>query len=295
MDMKFVERVLREYCPILQDDRIQAGYFGKEAVRFVIAPVAAESILKQYTDGGSLEQEAFLLQPRKYFDTAEQGIEDAHGLLEAFSHWAAVFQPEMDCGGVRLLKIELLNSGFVYDEGKQQYAYRIHGRLLYERRWQYMAGNALVGRDEKVAFYGTAASDTYYRMEEFTELLCRRNPKLEGHREPRVTAYTPEVSYCFDQYRDNPVHADLIGIHYLEKAGDEAIREIVLVDRTQPVRPEQYRAYLHSVTVAPESEGQGLRTCRYCGSFYARRPVVCGVASTDDGWRSCRFTAEQCG
>lgn len=294
MDMKFVEQILREHCPILQAGRIQAGYFGAKAVRFAVAPVAAEPVLRYYTDGGSLEQEAFLFQPKKYFDTADEGITEAYRLSEAISQWAAAFQPEPGCGGVRFLKIEMLNGGFVFEEGRRQYCYRIHGRLLYERRWRCAAGSALVGREEKVAFYGLSASETYVRMEEFTELLCRRNPSLEGQ-EPCAAAYSPAVSYCFDQYRDNPVHADLIGIHYLEKAGGDAVREILLVDRTQPVRSGQYRAYLHSVTVVPESEGQALRTCRYCGSFYARMPVVCGVAFTEDGWRSCRFTAEQCG
>lgn len=255
MDMKFVEQILREHCPILQAGRIQAGYFGAEAVRFAVAPVAAEPVLRYYTDGGSLEQEAFLFQPIKYFDTADEGIGEACRLSEAFSQWAASFQLEQGCGSVRFLKIEMLNGGFVFEEGRRQYGYRIHGRLLYERRWRCAAGSALVGREEKVAFYGLSASETYARMEEFTELLCRRVPRME-EREPCASAYLPAVSYCFDQYRDNPVHTDLIGIHYLGKAGSDAVREIVLVDRTQPVRSGQYRAYLYSVTVVRNPRGR---------------------------------------
>ena len=97
----------------------------------------------------------------------------------------------------------------------------------------------IVKRSDKVAFMntGTTEAPVYTRMRKFTEMSNSKNPK-EYSREyvdedgevTDVTGYSPEKSYAFDQYKDNPVHEKIAKIADDELKGDDAIVEILVVE-----------------------------------------------------------------
>ncbi len=291
MDIKLIEEFLKTRCPIVEEDKIKAIYFGGTESRYTVKPVMTEPVVKRYTDGGRMEQFVFLLTAETPFSSCRACKKPGNELFCAFSAWAATMR-DGALGGNRLLRAEVLNGGFLYED-KECVKYRIQCRILFLRPCRSFTQCAVVKRNEKVAFYGHAGNGKYQRMEEFTQLYYQRNPKLEYMQGAKVTGYAPSLSYCFEQYRDNQVHSDIVALHDGEATDGKAVREIVFVDHTQPVGTKQFRAYLRSFTVAPEAEGEALRACRYSGTFYANGPVVRGTAATADDWKSCRFLKEK--
>ena len=161
---------------------------------------------------------------------------------------------------------------------------------------------ALVGRHEKVAFFGVTAEDstTYHRMTGFTEMSMTKNPKEysrqyvdEAFEQTDVTGYSPAITYAFDQYSDNPVHLDLAQITDNELVGTDAVREIVIVDMTKAGTAEGSQvACRRSFAVIPDSEGGSSDAYTYGGSFKAKSAVVWGEATSDDGWETLTFTPD---
>ena len=99
-----------------------------------------------------------------------------------------------------------------------------------------MAGEqTLVTRNKKVAFY--KVGDKFLRMTGFTSMAKSANPKEysrqyvdETGEITDVTGYSPSIEYTFDQYTNNEVHQDIAEITEDEKLGNDAVREIVIVD-----------------------------------------------------------------
>lgn len=165
----------------------------------------------------------------------------------------------------------------------------------------------LVKRHQKVAFYGVSASEggeaTFHRMTGFTGLSTAKNPKEysrqyvdEAFEQSDVTGYSPSMSYAFDQYKGNIVHEDIIKISDEELTGDDAVREIVLVDFTEKSKAgTECRAVKRNFSVIPDSEGDGTDAYTYSGSFKTKGAVEKGYVTisaedTAESLQTVKFT-----
>ena len=99
---------------------------------------------------------------------------------------------------------------------------------------------SIVARHKKLAFFGVIGSDgieKFLRMPKFTQLSQSKNP-IEHNRqyvdepfqETDVIGYSPSISYAFDLHRNCEVQKDIVNITDNELIGDEAVRNIVIVD-----------------------------------------------------------------
>ncbi len=161
-----------------------------------------------------------------------------------------------------------------------------------------MAGEKLVKRCQKLAFYGVTEQDstTYYRMTGFTEFSKSANPKEytrqyidEEHERNDVVGYSPSFSYEFDQFAENPVHLDIAAITDGEKTGQDAVRSILVVDLTQE-SAGSYAAVKRDFAVIPDAEGNSTDAYTYSGSMKSTGEKVIGTATSEDGWKTATFT-----
>lgn len=153
----------------------------------------------------------------------------------------------------------------------------------------------LVKRSDKVAFMGVLGEGgmyTYHRMKGFTEMSTSKNP-IEYSRQyideafetSDVTGYSPSISYAFDQYAGNAVHADLAKISDEELVGADAIRPIIIVDITKT----EGNAIMRSFSVIPDSEGDSTDAYTYSGTFKVHGEKTIGNATSEDDWQTILF------
>ena len=164
-----------------------------------------------------------------------------------------------------------------------------------------MAKGKLVKRNQKVAFYGVPDSAgskvTYTRMKGFTSLSTSKNAQEysrhyvdEAFEESDVIGYSPSMSYAFDQHAGNTVHDDIVKITDEELTGEDAVRDIVLVDLTKTSSGSNtYTARKRSFSVIPDSEGDSTDAYTYSGTFKTKGDSVKGTATIDDSKETLTF------
>ncbi len=159
----------------------------------------------------------------------------------------------------------------------------------------------IIKRCKKLAFFGVPAENsgetgyTFYRMKGFDEISTAKNPKEysrqyvdEEFEQTDVVGYTPSISFGFDRFSDDAVHSDIIGIFDEEKVGADAVRPIIMVD----LADSENSAIKRDFAVIAESEGNGLETYKYSGTFRVKGEKVMGKAQSDDNWQTCTFVEE---
>ena len=99
----------------------------------------------------------------------------------------------------------------------------------------------ILKRSDKVAYY--KVGDKYVRMRGFTDFSMSKNPteysrKYVDEESERndVVGNNPSVSFAFDRFSEDAVHADMVSIADNEAVGADAVRSIVIVDMTEPTR-----------------------------------------------------------
>ena len=137
----------------------------------------------------------------------------------------------------------------------------------------------IVKRSDKVAFLntGTLEAPNFQRMRKFTELSNSKNPR-EYSREyvdedgevTDITGYSPEKSFGFDQYANNPVHEKLTQIIDDELTGDDAVVQILVVDKSKPAIDGGFEARLRNYSVVPDNDGDSHEAYTYSGSFKSK-------------------------
>ena len=136
----------------------------------------------------------------------------------------------------------------------------------------------IVKRSDKVAFLnvGTSANKNFQRMRKFTEISTSKNPKEysrnyvdEDGETTDVTGYGEQKKYAFDQYTNNPVHEKIAKISDDELTGDDAMVEILVVDKTTESNGN-YDARLRKYAVIPDSDGGSTDAYTYSGSLKAK-------------------------
>lgn len=158
----------------------------------------------------------------------------------------------------------------------------------------------VVKRSDKVAFYGVADGDsvTYHRMKGFTDISISKNPKEysrqyvdEEFERTDVVAYATSMSYGFDQHAGDAVHEDIASIHDDELLGTDAVRSIIVVDFTKAGADDaSFVARKRDFSVIPDSEGDSMDAYTYAGTLKTAGDTVVGLATSEDGWETCKFT-----
>lgn len=137
----------------------------------------------------------------------------------------------------------------------------------------------LVRRSDKVAFLnvGSGEESDFQRMRKFTDLSTSKNPQEYGRQyvdedgeETDVVGFSPEISYGFDQYTNNPVHEKIAKITDDELKGDDAIVELLVVDKTSKDEQSQYTARRRKYSVVPDSEGDSTDAYTYSGTLKSK-------------------------
>lgn len=158
----------------------------------------------------------------------------------------------------------------------------------------------LVKRCEKVAYYGVPNEDEYIytKMTGFTEMTTTKNASEysrqyidEEFSQTDITGYSTSVSYEFDRYKGNPVHDDIISITDQELIGTDAVRPIIMVDKTDGSSNE-YSAVMRNFAIIPDSEGGSNDAYTYSGTFKVKGSRVTGKAVISEDGQTLTFTED---
>ena len=158
----------------------------------------------------------------------------------------------------------------------------------------------LVKRSDKVSFFGNMSTGTevFNRMRGFTTLSGSKNPKEysrqyvdEEFEVTDVTGYSPSISFGFDQYKNDPVHDEMVDILDSEKTGTEARRNIVTVDFSQPIG-NGYKATKRKYSIVGDSDGDSMDAYTYSGTFRAVGNRITGVATMNADSSVATFTPD---
>lgn len=121
-------------CPFLQEWRVNVDYVGAD-MGYSIDPLPCGPILQRYVDGGAKKQYQFAFTSEEEYDQDTRINIENSGFYQAFEEWLEkkTFRedfPELGQGKVPV-KLETLNSGYLYDVDGEKARYRIECRLIY--------------------------------------------------------------------------------------------------------------------------------------------------------------------
>lgn len=158
----------------------------------------------------------------------------------------------------------------------------------------------LVKRSNKVSFFGNTSGgdEVFNRMRGFTTLSGSKNPSEysrqyvdEEFETTDVTGYSPSIDFGFDQYKNDPVHDEMVEILDDEKTGTEARRNIVTVDFSKPTE-SGYRATKRKYAIIGDSEGDSMDAYTYSGTFRSTGSRIKGIATLNEDSSVATFTAD---
>lgn len=156
----------------------------------------------------------------------------------------------------------------------------------------------LIKRSDKLAFFGVESENgvVYHRMTGFTEISISKNPKEytrqyvdEDFEQSDVVGFSPQISFAFDCYSDNLVHKDIVSITDNELLGQDAVREIIIVDKSNGDETEGYYAIKREFSVIPDTEGNEHDAYTYSGTFKVKGDKIIGKAVSDDDFETVTF------
>ena len=157
----------------------------------------------------------------------------------------------------------------------------------------------MIKRSEKLAFMQVteSGSSVYRRMTEFTELSVSKNPKEysrkyvdESVERNAVVGYSPAISYKLDYNPENSVHKEFAEIADKELIGEDAVKNIIIVDLTSADANGIASAVKRAFSIIPASEGDDSDTYTLSGNMKASGEIVFGTAQSSDDWQTITFT-----
>lgn len=121
-------------CPFLEDWRVNVDYVGAD-MQYSIDPLPCDPIIQKYTDGGAKKQFQFAFTSEEEYDQDTRINIENSGFYQAFEEWLEekTYKEEFPDLGERKIpvKLETLNSGYLYDVNGDKARYRIECRLIY--------------------------------------------------------------------------------------------------------------------------------------------------------------------
>ena len=167
----------------------------------------------------------------------------------------------------------------------------------------------IVRRDLKVAFWGIPSEEdsapTFQRMKYFTEMSGSKNPTEYSRRyvdekteRTDVTGYSESWAFAFDEYTDDDVLTDIVGIIDNNKLGTEAHRDVVFVNFSS-LSGSAYKACKQTFALIGDAEGDSTDAYTYSGNLRAVGDKVWGTATiatptsgTPDNAETITFTED---
>lgn len=115
-------------------DNILVDFLGEDATTYTIEPIPVEPVIRQYRDGGSLNQLVFQFGSREFYDNGvAQNIEN----LDFYEKFQAEIETNNKNGVLPNIKgiqsIECLNNGTIQDVQNGTAKYVIQMRITYEK------------------------------------------------------------------------------------------------------------------------------------------------------------------
>ena len=122
-------------CPILSGIDVNINYLGENAVNGAIENVSAESVIKNYTDGGTIRQCVFAVSLRQDYGRDAAANNAAIGLLEQISDWLEEqdrigMLPILD-GNKSPVSLEVLKTCSPEEKTADTAKYQLQCRLVY--------------------------------------------------------------------------------------------------------------------------------------------------------------------
>ncbi len=156
----------------------------------------------------------------------------------------------------------------------------------------------LVKRSDKIAFMNVGVdTEDFQRMRKFTDISTSKNYKEynrqyvdEEGEDNDVIGYSEEKSFAFDQYTENKVHEKIAKIADDELTGDEAVVEVLVVDKTKAVEGKGFEARLRKYAVVADGDGSSPEAYTYSGSLKAKGQFTKGTAVISDDGKTATFT-----
>lgn len=115
-------------------DNILVDFLGEDATSYTIEPIPIEPKLKQYRDGGSLNQYVFQFGSREFYDNSVAQNINNLGFYERFQEEIETNNKNgvlPDIKGIQ--SIECLNNGTIQDVQNGTAKYVIQMRITYEK------------------------------------------------------------------------------------------------------------------------------------------------------------------
>ena len=160
----------------------------------------------------------------------------------------------------------------------------------------------IVKRSDKKSFYKPEGKESFLKMTGFTEISKTMNASEYTRKyvdcdfsESDVVGYSPSLTVAFDEHTKNEVHTDIREIFDKEKTGEDAVREVVTVDFTQPIEgsANTFKARMRKYAVIPSAEGSGTEHYAYSATFKSKSETVFGKAVSNDGFATVTFSKEE--
>lgn len=157
----------------------------------------------------------------------------------------------------------------------------------------------LIKRSDKLAFYSVNSENgvIFHRMKGFTEISVSKNPQEytrkyidEDFEQSDVVGFSPQISFAFDCFGDDPVHTDIVSITDNELLGSDAVRTIITVDLTKGNEEDGFYAIKRNYSVIPDTEGKDSEAYTYSGHFKVNSQKTFGTARSDDNFETIVFT-----
>ena len=115
-------------------DNILVDFLGEDATSYSIEPIPVEPVLRQYRDGGSLNQFIFQFGSREFYDNSiAQNINNL-GFYEKFQEEIETNNKNGVLPNIKgIQSIECLNNGTIQDVQNGTAKYVIQMRITYEK------------------------------------------------------------------------------------------------------------------------------------------------------------------
>lgn len=128
---------IRDYiktCDYLKDGKINIDYLPDE-MGYSIEPIGGDPFYKRYIDGGCLKQFQFALMSVEAYDGDARTAIAASGFYQIFEEWIEEnnmndIYPELE--GHEPIRIDVLQSGYLFSTEADLGRYQIQLRLIYE-------------------------------------------------------------------------------------------------------------------------------------------------------------------
>lgn len=160
-----------------------------------------------------------------------------------------------------------------------------------------------IKKSQRVMFVGI--SDTFYRLKKMTNKEVSYNAEDESYKfvdeetaQTEVSSYAPAIGFEFNVDSEVKAQDPISEVFEKEKIGEEAVIQGCDIFLDKPytnadladVSANAVVAFKREYTVIPDSESGESGPLVYSGELSAKGRKIWGYATSDDDWKTCKFT-----